>query len=744
MIDPSVPPAARHGLRNWLLAGLVVLATLAAYFPSLSGRLIWNDADYVTKPALRSFSGLGQIWTTPGATEQYYPLLHSAFWVQARLWGDDPLGYRVVNLCLHAGAAVLFALVLSRLAIPGAWLAALLFALHPVHAQSVAWIAEQKNTLSLVFYLAATLAYLRFDETRRPRAWLVAAGLFGLSLLCKTVTATLPAALLVVLWWKRGRLEWRRDVMSLLPWFVLAAAAALFATWVEQHYLGARGENFDLPALDRLLVAGRVVWIYLGHLVWPAELNFLYFRWEVNAADWRQWLFPLTVMGLAAGLWAVRQRTRAPLAVFLLFIGSLFPVLGFVNLYGALYSWVWDHWQYLPDLAPLALIAATLSRVGELLPIHWRKLGPVAAGLLVILLGALTLRHTAFFRDEETLYRLTLARNPTAWMAHNNLGFVLMGQRGREAEALAHYEEALRIRPDHVSTRVNLANLLATLPGRQGEALAQYREALQFNSHYAEAHAGLAALLATLPGGETEALVHYAEALRLRPDHVVTHNNLAQLLARLPGRQEEAIVHYQTALRIDPGFAMAHNNLANLLTQLPGRQPEALAHYEAALQLDPDQPVVQCNLANLLAQTPGRQADAEVRYVTALRLKPDYAEAHFNYAIFLGAQPARNSEAVQHYETAVRLRPDYAEARLALVQQLLRTPGREDEVVAQGEALLLQQPDLAPAHYCVAVAHARRGRIGPAIAHFSRVVELAPENESARRALTYLQGLKQP
>ncbi|MBK9992013.1 MAG: glycosyltransferase family 39 protein, partial [Verrucomicrobia bacterium] len=320
---------------------LILCATVVAYLPSLSGEFIWNDSDYVTAPALRSLDGLARIWTEPGAVEQYYPLLHSAFWLQHQVWGNHPFGYHVVTLLLHAGSALLFGLVLRRLlerkveppttskksasgqalvspevrSYAGAgWLAALLFALHPVHVESVAWITEQKNTLSLVFYLSAALVYLRFDETRRPRTYFTALALFVASMGCKTSTVTLPAALLVMFWWKRGRLDWRHDVRPLLPWLVLGVSAGLFSSWVEQTYLGAKGETFDLPLLGRVLVAGRAIWFYIGKLIWPFGLNFVYPRWAVDPAVWWQWLFPLGVLVLGVALWALRRRTRGPLA----------------------------------------------------------------------------------------------------------------------------------------------------------------------------------------------------------------------------------------------------------------------------------------------------------------------------------------------------------------------------------------------------------------------------------------------
>ena len=701
---PATAPSGPRDARTLALAAALVAATVFAYFPALSGALIWNDADYVTKPALRSLAGLGRIWTEPGSTEQYYPLLHSAFWLQYRLWGEQPLGYHLATLGLHVGAALLFVGILRRLAVPGAWLAGFLFALHPVHTESVAWITEQKNTLSLVFYLAAATAYLRFDETRSRHAYAGATVCFVLSLLCKTVTATLPAALLVVLWWRRGRIGARRDLAPLLPWLVVGAAAGLFSSWVEQHYLGARGENFALPFLARGLVAGRAVWFYLGQLVWPAHLNFIYPRWAVDPRDWTQWLYPATLLLLASGLWRSRGRSRAPLAALLIFTGSLFPVLGFVNLYGGLYSWVWDHWQYLPDLAPLALLAAGLTLGWAALVPRGRELGPVVAGLLVAGLGFLTWRHTVFFRDEETLYRKTLVLNPAAWMVHNNLANLLALQPGHETEAVAHYNEALDCRPDYV-----------------------------------HAHANVAKLLARLPGGQAAARRHFEEVLRLQPGNAEAHNELANLLSTMPGRQAEAIAHYEEALRLSPGYAIAHNNLANLLSTTPGRQAEAIAHYEEALRLDPGLAEAHSNLANMIADIPGRQAEALAHYGEALRLKPDFPEAHNNLANILAKIPGRQAEAMAHYGEALRLNPGYAQAHANLANLLLTQPGREAEVIAHCRQALERDPRLAMAYYVLALLEVRQAHPGEA-AHLCRLaLQNDPGYEEARRLLAGLE-----
>jgi protein O-mannosyl-transferase len=333
-----MPRPTLNPLRTAALGALVFLASLLAYLPAISGRLIWNDSDYVTAPALRPLRGLARIWFEPGATQQYYPLLHSAFWVEHRLWGDRVLGYHLVTLVWHACSAVLLALVLRRLfagdrawpkAEGTAWVAAFLFALHPVNVESVAWISEQKNTLSLALYLASALAYLHFDGDRRPRAYVAAFALFALSLLCKTVTATLPAALALTFWWRRGRLDWRRDLAPLVPWLALGAAAGLFSSWVERAYVGAQGADFGTPALDRVLIAGRAIWFDLEKLIWPVGLNFIYPQWKADPLAWWQWLFPAAVPAFAAALWSLRRLSRGPLAAFLFFVRSaLFMGLG--------------------------------------------------------------------------------------------------------------------------------------------------------------------------------------------------------------------------------------------------------------------------------------------------------------------------------------------------------------------------------------------------------------------------------
>ncbi len=319
------PPASWR--QDWLLGFLLAALTIMAYQPAWHAGLIWDDDKHITQPELRSLHGLARIWTQLGATQQYYPLVHSVFWAEHKLWGDAATGYHWLNILLHAFSAVLLARILSQLKIPGAWLAAALFAVHPVEVESVAWISELKNTLSGVFYLGAALAYLRFDRSRSGRDYAMALGLFLLGLMSKTVIASLPAALLVVFWWQRGKVPWKRDALPLIPFFIAGIGAGLLTAWVERRFIGAEGSEFNFSIIERILIAGRDVWFYLGKLFWPVDLAFIYPRWNVSQAVWWQYLYPAAGLVLLGVL--VWRRWRGPLAALLFFVGTLFPALGF-------------------------------------------------------------------------------------------------------------------------------------------------------------------------------------------------------------------------------------------------------------------------------------------------------------------------------------------------------------------------------------------------------------------------------
>jgi tetratricopeptide (TPR) repeat protein len=525
-------------------------------------------------------------------------------------------------------------------------LAGLIFALHPVCVETVAWVSEQKNTLSTVFYLWTALTYLRWRKVRpRPYLYVWASALFLLTVASKSEAATLPAALLVVLWWKQGRLSWRTDAVPLLPWFGVAAAGGLITAWVERTYIGARGADFALTFAQRILVAGRAIWFYLGKLLWPAHLIFIYPRWQIDAAAAWQYLFPLAALGLIGVLWAIRRRMRAPLAVLLIFIGSLFPILGFFNVFAFLFSFVADHFLYLASLAVIAFVSAGWGLWFR----HDRRVAGVVAGLALAVLGVLTWRQSGMYRDIETFYRVTLARNPDAWMAHNNLG-ILLDESGRASEAIAHYEQTLRLKPNFADGHNNLGVALADTR-RPQEAMVQYQEALRLNPLYVGAYLNLGNLLRDT-GKLPEAVADYNEALRIQPGSPEAHNNLGIALAQ-EGRLSEAMDQCREALRLNPNYAQAHYDLGVALHR--GRRfPEEVAEYEAALQLQPGFTDALNNLGIVLAETGNLEGAAE-QFETALRFNSNDAKTHANLAVVL-QHLGRPQEASVQYQEAQRLR----------------------------------------------------------------------------------------
>lgn len=660
---PSVPAGSRATVAAW---ALVFGATLLAYLPVLAAGFIWDDPGHVTRAELRGLDGLWRIWFEVGATQQYYPVTHTAFWIEHRLWGDRAAAYHLLNLCLHATAACLFAGVLQRL-LAGecdggprpptpsskreypalvAWLAALLFALHPVGVESVAWITEQKNTLSTVFYLSAAGVYLRFDHERRPKHYALASGWFLLALLTKTVTASLPAALLVVFWWRRGRLTWRTDLRPLLPWFGLAAGAGLLTAWFERNHIGAAGADFTLSLAQRLLLAGRAVWFYLGKLGWPADLVFIYPRWTLDPADIAQWLFPVAAAALAVGLFALRRRTRGPLAALLFFGGSLFPALGFINVFPFLYSYVADHFQYLASLGVFALVSAGCIRGLARLP---RAAGFAATGLLLVGLAGLTARQSRTYRDVFSLYEATLARNPCCWMAHNNLALAL-AEKDRVAEAVPHLEAALRLRPDYPEALNNLGDDLTRL-GRPAEAIPQLERAVRLQPSYAKAHQNLGVALMAA-GRPTEGLAAFERALQEKPDNADAWLNLGLALAA-QGRTAEALSRFEQAVRLQPSLVQARLNFGYALL-LAKRAGEAVPHFEAATQLAPEDPETHRMLGRALAQS-DRPVAAIAAFAAALALDPSSIQTHLDLAVTL-RRDGETDEANLHFREAERLK----------------------------------------------------------------------------------------
>jgi protein O-mannosyl-transferase len=612
--------------KNLALGAGLMLLVLVAYVPATRCGFIWDDDYYVTNnETLRTTGGLKAIWGEPGKTPQYYPLAFTSFWAEFRGWGLKPAGYHVVNILLHGGNAVLLWLVLRRLGIPGAWFAAALFALHPVQVESVAWVTERKNVLSGLFYWAALLAYLRFSPPEtdlafrvRPWGWYgLALAFFACALLSKTVTCSLPAALVLLYWWKRGTVVYR-EVLALAPLFVLGAALAAVTVLMERHHVGAVGEDWALSPVERVLVAGRALWFYAGKLAWPVDLTFIYPRWQIDAEAPGPYAFPFAAAGVIAVLAAARPRLgRGPLVAVLLFAGTLVPALGFVNVYPMRYSFVADHFQYLASVALIVLATAGAALTLERLGPAW--VGPVGGGLVVLVLGTLTWRQQAAYENLETLWKDTLSKNPDCWMAHYNLGGLLLNhddlegalehlsaavstnprlaqahnnlglvfwKMNRLEEARAHLQTAVDLNPPDpavLNVYSNLATVLDQL-GKRPEAMACFRRALEIDPGYAEGRYRLGGLLAE-EGHWDEAVQQLNQAIEKDPTLAAAYNELGEVYVR-QGKVAEAIPYYRRAVSLLPGMAQYHQNLAVALVYA-GQRPEAEIEFQQARRLAP-------------------------------------------------------------------------------------------------------------------------------------------------------------
>ena len=577
---------------KWLLGLALVTAVVAAYLPALQAGFVWNDDTYLTENrTLDGIEGLRLIWTEPKANEQYYPMVFTSFWVEKHLWSLQPFGYHLVNVLLHAGSALLLWGLLVRLGLPGAWFAAALFALHPLGVESVAWITERKNTLSLFLSLLAIHAWYSFLEARAKAAepkkkrravraaepwsrsptafYAFAFACLTLALFAKTTACVVPAVLLVLAWWSKGSegLIVSSDVRPLFPLFTIGAFLALQTAWLERTVVQAAGSEWEIGPAGRVVLAGQTALFYAGKLFFPAKLAFIYERWNVDPRDLRQWLEAAGVLGLVAAAWLLRRRVgRGPLTSLLLFLGVLVPAMGFFNVYAMRYSWVADHFAY-QALAVFAActVCAAASWIAPL-GIAPRRIA-AALGLAVLaVLASRTHAQSRSYRNEETLWRDTLERSPSCFMCETNYGNWLM-EKGREAEAVPHFEKSLSLKPDNVPALLNLARI-EEQGGRLDAATDHLRAALRIAPQDTTVLINLATV-STKSGRIDEAIASYEEALRLgASESPIAHNGLGAALMQR-GRVTEAIEQFREALRLDPDYAYARANLERALS-IPG------------------------------------------------------------------------------------------------------------------------------------------------------------------------------
>jgi tetratricopeptide (TPR) repeat protein len=455
-----------------LLAVLLICAAVTAYIPAIKGGFVWDDDAHIVNNAnLRSMKGLWQMWRNPRSIQarQVYPLTFTTFWIEYQIWGDNPLGYHLTNVVIHCLNALLLWGILFKLRIPGAWVAACVFALHPVGVESVAWISERKNVLSGLWYFIAFFLFLKFLEKQRSVYYVCSLFSYFLALTAKTMTCSLPVALWIGIWWQKGRLA-RKDVYLGLPFFLIGIPLGLYTAWLERYHVGAMGAAWDLSFWQRLLIASRAWWFYIGKLLWPARLTFIYPRWEISVGSLSQWGFVLAAVAAVLACWLLRKRIgRGPISGLLFYTVTIFPALGFFNIYPMRYSFVADHFQY---LAGLGIIVPTVGIGSYLLSQFQYEKSAVALSVVIMtILTALTWRQGFVYKDKQTLWEDTISKNPTAWMAYNNLGIVYYDQ-GKVEGAIEAFRRAIELNPGDPDPHNNLGIAY----GKKGLLQDAYRE----------------------------------------------------------------------------------------------------------------------------------------------------------------------------------------------------------------------------------------------------------------------------
>ena len=678
--------------RNWFWALLLIGFLFIAYAQVFRAGFIWDDESHLTRnPCVIGPLGVKEIWTTTQAV--YYPLVLTTFWALHKFVGLNPLPYHFLNVLVHATSAILLWRVLQLLRVRGAWLGAALWALHPVMVQSVAWITELKNTQSCLFYLLSILLFLKWDVALPPRqvlrieettqtspntpcysCFILSLLLFVLATLSKPSVVMLPFVLALCIWWMRRKIRWR-DALALAPFVLVSALASAWTIWEQKFHARAVGPDWGQALPERLIIAGQAIWFYLGKLIWPRPLVFIYPRWEVDASKLVAYVPLMAAIAALIALWFVQAKwSRAAFFAASYFVISLFPVLGFFSVYFFRYSFVSDHFQYLASMGPLALagaaiaVAASLFRGVPRMPASISLSRDKAArrhsalatavfigfcGILLLSLGFLTWRQTAEYRNLIALYTAILEKNPSCWMAEYNLGVVL-SEQGQTNQAIHHYQQATVLRPGYLEAHYNLGRLLVE-QGRFDDAIAHYEKATEINPADAEAQNNLGVTLFGI-GRVDDAIVHYQKALEIKPDDTDASCNLANALVS-KGDFDGAIARYSACLTSLPDQAEAQYNFASALLR-KGRTDEAIVHYEKALRLDPDSADAHVNLGIALLGK-GRVRDAMDEYRKALQISPDNVAALSNLAWLLatsGDASLRNgSEAVvlaEHAESA--------------------------------------------------------------------------------------------
>ncbi len=556
--DEATTQMLRWYGRDWFWGLILVLAVFLVYSPVWWAGFIWDDDVVVTaNPVIVGPLGLKEIWTTSAA--DICPFTLTTFWVEHALWGLAPLPYHLVNVLMHGACAILFWQVLRSLQIPGAWLSAALWALHPVEVESVAWITEMKNTESGLLFLLAILFFVR--NLRERHKWNDALILLfaALAMASKSSTVILPLVLCLCAWWVEGRWHWR-NVVRVIPVFLMSVAVGIVSVWTERLQIVAiDDQQWTQTWPERLVTAGDAVWFYMGKLIWPHPLITIYPRGKIDAGQWISYLPLLATLGVLFILWLKRESWSRPwFFTFAYFLVALLPVLGLIDNGIFRYSLVFDHFQYLASMGLLALVGAGLVRFSDLvLPCKPRQRIIISGGLLLIL-GTLSWQRAQAYENQKTLWIDTVTKNPHCWLGYDELGNTLV-RCGEVDEGIVQFQKALEIYPGYAEGHYNLGTAFFQ-KGRDDDAVDQFQKTLKINPSFIAAHNNLGFIFLRR-GRVDRAIYHYQKALEINPNYAEIHYNLGLALIR-EGRTDEASAQFQEAIRLKPDFSAAIDRLA--------------------------------------------------------------------------------------------------------------------------------------------------------------------------------------
>jgi protein O-mannosyl-transferase len=609
---------------------LLILSVLAIYFPSIDGTWVWDDkSEFSDSSQVKGdFNSLISIWFSPNGPD-YYPIKSTLQWLEWHLWGDNMIGYHAVNIGLHILSAILIWRILMRTIGPCSWIIALLFAIHPIAVESVAWISELKNTLSLFFILIAwditTKNINSSNEYIFNRSRISIIIFFILALLSKASVIMFPFTVLLFVWWKKDRIN-KNDFINSIPLFIISLAASVVTIWFQKNY-AIGDESIDINSYtERAVYSIYSILFYLKTILLPINIEPIHPKWSINPISIHVVIIWIIFLFLIYYLYTKRTiYYKNIIFCFGFFIINLIPVLGIIPMYFLKYSWVADHFVYISLISICIIVGSILYKLYDYFAVRSVRLTRIYSLIVIFALVTLTYKSHSlakYYKSDENFWLFVNEVNPSSWDANYNLGVINERKNDHQKEAIEYYYKALSLYPFSAKTHNNLANLLGSADGNYDEAI-----------------------------------IHYKKAISLEPNYSVTHNNLALLLTKIEGRENEAIDEFKKALAINPNYIECHYNYGVFLAKLGGKDDVAIHELEIVLKKLPYNGLANFYLACLLAPIPEKQNECLAHFKNATLLLPNLYFIHYNYALMLMSIKGMHDNAVDELEKAIRLKP---------------------------------------------------------------------------------------